>query len=149
MYEPELLTGDRGVPQLQADALAPADHDLGPFEREDPTLVGARSNDEVGHRAGSARDVDAVGHRRRAGAVVGDVHDDRGPRLAGEPADLPQTIAESVPKAFVRSVDDLGFGLLTLSQLRSQLPPIPPALPMLGCVRFAPRGCRGHFAGLC
>jgi len=38
--------------------------------------------------------------------------------LAGEPADLPQTIAESVPKAFVRSVDDLGFGPVANEVLR-------------------------------
>jgi hypothetical protein len=41
-------------------------------------------------------------------------------------------------------VGDLGYGLLPLSRLKNQLPPILPALPKLGCVRFAPCGSHGH-----
>jgi hypothetical protein len=39
---------------------------------------------------------------------------------------------------------DLGFGRLTLTRLKSQEPPILPALPHLGCVRFALCESRGH-----
>ena len=47
-------------------------------------------------------------------------------------------------RTIIGLVGDLGFGLLTLSRLKSQQPPTPPTLPNLGCVRFAPRGSLFH-----